>query len=209
MPNRRQTASLLAVLAAFGPPALAQTRRPVTTDDMVMGRADAPVTVVEYASVGCPHCARFAADVFPAFKRRYIDTGQVKFVMREMLNGNANLAGVGFLLARCAGQDKYFEVVDAIFHALPRWMEDNKYNEGLTQIAQSAGLSTAEMNACVRDPAAVDALNARVVRNRAIDKVSATPTFVVNGVKAEGEQTLEQLDALIAAAKARLAGGAG
>src|SRR5688572_8278560 len=86
----------------------------VASDDMVMGKADAPVTVIEYASVTCSHCANFNATVFPAFKAKYVDTGQVKYVLREFLTPPVPIAAAGFLIARCAGPDKYFGVVDAI-----------------------------------------------------------------------------------------------
>src|SRR4051812_5990791 len=75
-------------------------------DDMVMGKANAPITVIEYASVGCPHCADWNKEVFPAFKAKYIDTGQVRYIAREILAGDPNLAAAGFLIARCAGKDR-------------------------------------------------------------------------------------------------------
>lgn len=213
MQNRRLVLAGLGLAAAPALTARAQTptaqsaqgpaRKPVTTDDMVMGSANAPVTLIEYASVGCPHCARFNNEVFPALKRKYIDTGQVKYVAREMLTGSVNLAGLGFLTARCAGADKYFQVVDAIYRGQEQWVASGNIADGLISTAKAAGLSEAEFNACIRDNAAIDALNARVTRNREMDDVDSTPTFVINGVKAPpGEKTLEEMDALIAAAKA-------
>src|SRR5665213_1004091 len=86
-----------------------------TDPDMALGSLRAPVTVIEYASVGCPHCAVWARTVFPAFKKKYINTGKVRFVFREMLTGDPALAAAGFLVARCAAPAKYFQVVDAIF----------------------------------------------------------------------------------------------
>src|SRR5439155_2600770 len=90
-----------------------------SADDMTMGSPNAKVTMIEYASVSCPHCARFATEVFPAFKAKYIDTGQVRYVAREALTGDPAIAAAGFLTARCAGKDKYFQVVDAIYRAQP------------------------------------------------------------------------------------------
>ena len=103
------------LLAACGRPK-SMADRP---DDMTFGRADAPVTIVEYASVTCAHCAAFQADVFPALKAKYIDTGKVRYVFREYLTPPSNVAAAGFLLARCAGPDRYFDVVEAVMRAQP------------------------------------------------------------------------------------------
>lgn len=171
-------------------------------DDMSLGNPAAKVTVVEYASVACPVCGRWYKEVFPAFKAKYIDTGKIHYIAREMLVGDANevaIAASGFLLARCAGKDKYFSVVDAIYASQPGIYDDA--NNTLIGIAKKFGLSEAQYGACVRDEAALNALSARVTANSKIDSVSATPTFVVNGKALEaGYQPLTALDAAIAAA---------
>ena len=171
-------------------------------DDMTLGNANAKVTVVEYASVGCPICGRWYKEVYPAFKAKYIDTGKINFVSKEMLVGGGaevTVAASGFLLARCAGKDKYFTIVDAIYKnqeqafAAPR--------ETLVDIAKSTGMTEAQFDKCVSDEAAIKALNDRVERHSAKDGVDSTPTFVVNGRKLEpGYHPLEDLDAAIAAA---------
>ncbi|MFI4936691.1 MAG: thioredoxin domain-containing protein, partial [Caulobacterales bacterium] len=112
-PTRRSAlagATALAAAPAWAKPAAGHP------DDMALGDPRARVTVVEYASVGCPHCAHWNNEVFAAFKAKYIDTRKVLFVLRECLTGDPDVAAAGFLLARCAGKDKYFQVVDAIFH---------------------------------------------------------------------------------------------
>ncbi len=174
----------------------------VTADDMSLGNATAKVTVIEYASASCPHCARFNNEVFPAFKAKYIDTGKIHYVFREFLTPPEAVATAGFLVARCAGKDKYFSVLDAIFHGQEAMYQSGDFRGGLLRIAQSAGLSEAQFTACVEDDKAITALNDRVQRFAKQDNITGTPTFFVNGKKLDGEQTLASLDGAVAAAQA-------
>jgi protein-disulfide isomerase len=177
---------------------------PVASDDMSLGDPNAKVTVIEYASVACPVCGRWYAEVWPAFKARYIDSGRIHYVFREMLVGGGSetsAAAAGFLLARCAGKDNYFKVVDAIFKNQQALFSD--VNGTLGNIAKSIGMSDAQFNACLTNDQALLALNTRTQHNAEANSVSGTPTFVING-KAfpAGYQTLATLDAAIAAARA-------
>jgi protein-disulfide isomerase len=170
-------------------------------DDMSLGDPKAKVSVVEYASASCPHCARFAIDVFPTFKARYVDTGKVRFTLREYLTEPQALAAAGFLLARCAGKDRYFEVLDAFFKGQDEMVQTGDVRGVLSRIARSpGGLSQAQLDACMRDTAAEKALAARADRHMRVDKVGSTPTFVINGRRVEGEMTMPELDAAIAKA---------
>ena len=165
--------------------------------DMSLGSPKAKVQVVEYASASCSHCARFNNDVFPAFKAKYVDTGKVHYVMREMLTAPAEVAAAGFMLARCAGPSRYFKVVDEVFRSQDRWQGDIR--PIFLGIAKANGLTEPQFEACLTDEAGLKAINARV--KAAIDMgVDSTPTFFVNGQKYEGELSLKQLDAAIAAA---------
>lgn len=169
--------------------------------DMSLGPADAKVQVLEYASASCSHCARFNNTVFPAFKAKYIDTGKVHYTLKEFLTPPEEVAAAGFLMARCAGKDKYFTVLDAIYKNQAEMFQTQDYRGVLLRIAQSAGMTEDQFNKCVSDPDALKALNARVQKAINDDKISGTPTFVVNGKQvATGEVTLAQLDAAIAAA---------
>jgi protein-disulfide isomerase len=171
-------------------------------EDMTMGNPQAKVLVAEYASVACPHCAAFNNDVFPAFKAKYIDTGKVHYVLHEMLvggQGEQAMAAAGFLLARCAGKDKYFAITDEIFHQQQAIVASGDLRGGLLRIAQSAGMTEPQFNACVGDQNALKALDARVEK-AGKDGVNVTPTFIINGKKIEGNQTLDTLDKAIAAA---------
>ena len=164
-----------------------------------MGNAKAKVTMIEYASVTCPHCARFNEDVFPAFKAKYIDTGKVRYIFREFLTPPQQVAAAGFLMARCAGKDKYFSVVDAIFHSQQEMFTQGGDVRGvLFRIGRSAGLTDDKINSCIQDEKALKDLNDRFEKAINVDKIDGTPTFVINGKKLEsGEKTLAQLDAEI------------
>ena len=204
MPSRRRLLSFaLAVSVAAGGAAVAAAPAPsgmlpAQPGDMSLGSPKAKVQVVEYASLSCPHCARFNADVFPAFKAKYVDTGQVRYTFREMLTPPAEVAAAGFMLARCAGPDKYFKVVDEVFRSQSRW--DGDIKPIFLGIAKNNGLSEAQFESCLSSKANLEGINARV--KSALDSgVSSTPTFFINGKKIEGEQTLEKLDAAITAAR--------
>jgi protein-disulfide isomerase len=173
-------------------------------DEMSLGSPSAKVTVVEYASVACPVCAAFNNEVFPDFKKKYVDTGKVRYVAREIISGNPSLAASGFLLARCVGPDKYFQVTDAIYHAQSQIYEPDTENvragvgrDILVKIAQQAGLSEDQFSKCVSDEAALKALNDRVDKFSRQDNVANTPTFIINGTRLEGYQTLGQLDQVV------------
>jgi protein-disulfide isomerase len=173
---------------------------PALPDDMALGNPKAPVTVIEYASVGCPHCGAWARDVFPAFKAKYVDTGQVRYVLREMLYGDAPLAMMGFLTARCAGSPKYFQVVDAIFAAQPEMERAGDVLPSLTAIARQAGLTQAQFVDCLSNQDAQRAVQARSDVYNSRDHITGTPTFVVGDETLGGDQTLDQLGAAIAKA---------
>jgi protein-disulfide isomerase len=173
-----------------------------TNDDMSMGNPQAKVTVIEYASAACPHCARFNNEVFPAFKTKYIDTGRINYVFREFLTEPVQVAAAGFLTARCGGKDKYFSILDAIYRGQEAMYQSGDFKGGLQRIAESAGISDAKFNACISDPAAITALQNRVQGYVDKDHIDSTPTFVVNGTQLVGEQSLASLDKAIATAQA-------
>jgi protein-disulfide isomerase len=167
----------------------------MTAPDFHLGNPKAKVTVVEYASDTCPHCARFAAEVFPAFKAKYVDTGKVLYVFREFPTQPVDLSAAGFVLARCAGEGKYFDVVNALFQS----QNAGNGRDFLMAGAKAGGLSEDQVKACLDDPAALTDLNARVQHAVDVEKIDGTPTFIINGMKLkDGEKTLKDLDAAIA-----------
>lgn len=170
------------------------------SDALSLGNPKARIVVEEYASLSCVHCAHFNNEVFPGFKTKYIDSGKVRYVLHEFLTPPENVAGVGFIIARCAGPAKYFAVVDDFFHRQATIYETQDLRGPLMALGAKFGMDEAAINACLENPAYADALNARV--KVAIDKgINSTPTFVINGLNApEGTMRMDQLDKLIAAA---------
>ncbi len=151
--------------------------------DMALGAPEgAKVTVVEYASVTCPHCAVWQAQVWPEFKAKYVDTNQVRYVFREFPTAPVEIAAAGFLVARCAGDDKYFDVMHEIMASQTEMAPGTPPRQVLLRIANGAGLSEEQFTACVTDEDAIAALDQRV--KAGLDAgVTGTPTFMVNGEK--------------------------
>ena len=201
MPNFNRRLLVVAALGALALAGCSKGAGTVDTADMTLGDPNAKVKMVEYASLTCSHCGTFINDVFPAFKAKYIDTGKVHYTFKEFLTPPNEVAAAGFLTARCAGKDKYFNVTDAIFHAQQEMFTTGDMRGVLLRIAQSAGLTEEQFNACITDEAALKALNERVEKAIKVDKINATPTFVINGKKVkEGEVSLAELDAAVAEA---------
>jgi len=162
--------------------------------DMELGNPKASVTLVEYASATCSHCARFDRDVFPTLKARYIDTGKIHYVFREFLTPPVPVAAAAFVLARCAGKDKYFQVVEAVFRSQEEMFATQDSRTPLLRIAKSMGMTEEGFNTCLSDSAALDAVQKRMDRGVTEDKIEGTPTFLINGKQvASGETTLEVL----------------
>src|ERR1700726_3396347 len=159
-------------------------------EEMMLGDPNAPVTIIEYASMTCPHCAHFEETTYPELKKRYIDTGKVRYVMREFpLDA---LAAAGFMLARCAGPDKYETVVETLFAKQPDWVTQ-KPIEPLMAIAKQFGFTEDSFNACLANQKVLEDIQA--VRDHAVSKlgVNSTPTFFVNGKRLVGDVSIEQL----------------
>ncbi len=163
--------------------------------DIALGKADAPVTIIEYASMTCSHCAAFYAQTFPELKSKYIDTGKVRFILREFPLDP--LATAGFMLARCSGPDKRNAMVDLLFAQQKNWAFTEKPIEALANIVKQTGMTQEAFEACLKDQALYEKVND--VRNRASEKfsINATPTFFINGRKQSGEIMPDQLDKLL------------
>jgi protein-disulfide isomerase len=191
----RRTLLALAAGAALAFPAAAADR--MGAAEASLGNLNAKVKVVEYASVTCPHCAEFHNEVFAAFKAKYIDTGQVHFTLREFPTSPVEVSVAGFLIARCGGPERYFSVIDALFKAQAEMYASRDASKFLQAGASAAGLDEAGIKACLDDDAALDAMRRRVSRAANVEKVEATPTFVIGEQKLQGVQSLAQLDAVI------------
>ncbi|MGJ5010501.1 DsbA family protein [Bradyrhizobium oligotrophicum] len=170
----------------------ADVAKPVSLPDMAIGPADAAVTITEYASMTCPHCAAFNATVFPKLKAEYIDTGKVRYIFREFPLDIK--AAAGSMLTRCIAKDdaqKYFAVTDMLFRSQNDWVVKNT-TETLTRIGKQAGLSQQQVEACLKDQALLDKIAADQKYASDILKVDSTPTFFINGDKIKGEASIEE-----------------
>ena len=193
----------LAALAGFSPlrliaEAIAQSAsdvaKPVSLPDMALGPANAPVTITEYASMTCPHCAAFNENVFPKIKSEYIDSGKVRYVFREFPLDIK--AAAGSMLARCIAKDdagKYFAVIDMLFRQQNDWVVKNT-TETLTRIGKQAGLSQQAVEDCLKDQALLDKIAADQKFANEVLKVNSTPTFFINGEMIRGETSFEEFD---------------
>jgi protein-disulfide isomerase len=169
----------------------------IQPDDMSLGDPKAKIQVIEYASMACPHCGHFNEEVFPTLKSKYIDTGRVRYTLKEMITEPAAVAVAGFLIARCAGPDKYFTVVDQVFRSQSRWTQGN-IKPIFQEIAAANGVDEARFNACLQDQNAADAVGRRAQRAQESEGVNSTPTLFINGKQVEAPQSAEELDALMA-----------
>ena len=193
----------LAALAGFSPLRLingamaqsataADVAKPVSLPDMALGPADASVTIVEYASMTCPHCAAFTENVFPKIKSEFIDTGKIRFVFREFPLDIK--AAAGSMLARCIAKTdagKYFAVVDLLFKQQTEWAGP-KTTEILKRIGKQAGLSEQNVEDCLKDQALLDKIAADQKYANEVLKVNSTPTFFINGEMLKGETSFEE-----------------
>jgi protein-disulfide isomerase len=191
----------LAALAGFSPlrlvsEAMAQSAadvaKPVSLPDMALGPNDAAVTITEYASMTCPHCAAFNEQVFPKIKKEYIDTGKVRYVFREFPLDIK--AAAGSMLSRCIANGdapKYFAVTDMLFRQQSDWVLKNT-TETLTRIGKQAGLTQQQVEACLKDQALLDKIAADQKYASDVLKVDSTPTFFINGEKIKGEGSFEE-----------------
>lgn len=198
------TALGLSALPALTEPAVAQTAvsetelmAPTALPDMALGDPKAPVTVIEYASMTCPHCATFTEKTFPDIKKKYIDTGKVRFIFREFPLDN--LAAAVFMLARCNAEtnsDKYFAFIDTMFRQQRTWAVE-KPLEPLLTISKQAGFTQETFNACLSNQKVLDGIEA--MRQRAVDKfkVQSTPSFFINGKLYTGALSVEEMSKII------------
>ena len=184
--------------ATDGAAPAADAAKPVEVPDMVMGKEDAPVTVIEYASFTCPHCRNWHDTVWPEFKKNYIDTGKVKFVYREVYFDKYGLWAA--IVARCGGPVRYFAIADMIYSTQKEWIGDAQEATiagNLRKIGLKAGMSQEQVDACLKDNAMATAMVANYQKTATADGVEGTPTFLINGEKVSGEMSYEAFSKLI------------
>ena len=188
-----------ALAQSKGAASAADIAKPVSLPDMALGPADAAVTVVEYASMTCPHCAAFTENTFPKIKAAYIDTNKIRFIFREFPLDIK--AAAGSMLSRCIAKDdsgKYFAAIDMLFRQQNDWVVKNT-TETLLRIGKQAGLSQQNIEDCLKDQALLDKIAADQKYASEILKVNSTPTFFINGEMLKGETSFEEFDKRIKA----------
>lgn len=163
--------------------------------ERALGRPGAPVTVIEYASLTCPHCRDYHAKVFPRIKREYIDTGKVRYIIREFPIGRT--AGAAAIITRCAPEPKYLSVMESFLARQPEWVSQEVRPDALYGVAKSSGMTRETFDKCLSNQTIIDGLTEVKQRGRQFG-VIGTPTFFINGRKAQGAVTYEEIKALIA-----------
>jgi protein-disulfide isomerase len=174
----------------------------VTKDDRILGDHDAPITIVEYASLTCQHCAHFANDVLPAIRRRWIDTGKARLVLRDYPRDQADLRAA--MIARCTPPERYFAFVETFFAAQEKWARAPEYRGALARLAKLGGMGKEEFDDCLDNTELENKIvEGRLKATQELD-VNATPTFFVNGSKITGAPTEEEFDKVLSSLAAKL-----
>jgi protein-disulfide isomerase len=163
--------------------------------DIALGDPNAPLTVYEYASFTCPHCASFHANTFPEFKKQYIDTGKVRFILREVYFDQYGLWAS--MVARCGGEDGFYPMVDAFLTTQSTWTRAPDIGHAIQQVGRRAGLPADRLEACLSDRDFAKSLLESYQKNRDADDVKSTPTFIINGEAHAGTMSFEDFSALI------------
>jgi protein-disulfide isomerase len=197
-------ALLFVMTAALAFPAAAQAPKPtadaasvlaVTPQDRVLGKADAPITIVEYASLSCPHCAHFAKDVLPKLKEKWIDTGKAKLVVRAFPHNEPAL--LAETVARCIPSERYFPLTETLFEMQDSWVVAQDMRGALERITRLAGISKKDFDACLANKdIETQVLQSRLTASTQLG-VATIPTYFINGKKYDGAPTFEGFDQLL------------
>jgi protein-disulfide isomerase len=187
----RKILLFLVVFASWG---LAGASR-ADTPDRVLGKPDAPITIIEYASLTCPHCAAFNKDILPELKTRYVDTGKAKLIYRDYPLDQWALKAA--MLARCAPADKYFSFIDVLFQNQVTWATAKDQLAALERIGRLGGISAEQFNTCMQNRALEDAVLAESLRGQKEFDVQSTPTIIVNGKKVDNPLTFADFDKIL------------
>lgn len=174
---------------------VAKLMEPGPLPEMSLGKADAKVTIIEYMSMTCPHCARFHNETFDAIKTKYVDSGQVRFIVREFPFDPR--AAAAFMLARCAPEGQYFPMISMLFKQQETWAAAQNGRDALLQMSKLAGFSQQSFEACLTNQKLLDDVNATMQKGAKDFGVQATPTFFINGKKYSGEMSVAIMSGLI------------
>jgi protein-disulfide isomerase len=173
-------------------PTLAEVLEPGALPEIVIGRADAPVTIVEYASLTCPHCAKFHKEVFPEFKRAYLDTGKVRLILREFPIGKTS--GMATIIMRCAKPEKQVELIGKFFAQQETWVSQEVRLDPIFAVAKQVGMTRAEFDACRQNRSIIEALKAIKERGRKLG-IIGTPNFFIQEKRIKSTLTMAEIRA--------------
>jgi protein-disulfide isomerase len=179
------------------PPSAAALANPLalTEGDHILGNPEAPITIVEYASMTCPHCAHFATEVLPKLKEKWVDSGKARLVMRDYPLDEPALRAA--MVARCAPPDKFYAFIDTLFQDQQQWVLSKDYTAALARLALLGGMSKAQFDSCLANKSVEDqVLQSRLLATQQL-KVDSTPTFFINGKKFDGAPEEDALDAAL------------
>ena len=194
-------ATVAVTLGLSAAPGFAQSAPQPASDDRILGQADAPITIFEFASFTCPHCADFAEHTLPKIKTDWIDTGKARLIFRDFPLDQAAVRAA--TLARCAPPEQFYAFVDALFHTQATWAAGGKVDAALGKLAKVSGMSDDQFAACMKDEAAQkQVLNSRLQAEQQY-KVESTPTFFINGVRVEGAQPYAEFEKVLNKAAAK------
>ena len=174
---------------------VAKLMEPGALPEMALGEANAPVTIVEYMSMTCPHCANFHNETFDAIKAKYIDSGKVRFIVREFPFDPR--AAAAFMLARCAPEGQYFPMISMLFKQQEQWAAAQNGRDALLQMSKLAGFTQESFEACLTNQKLLDDVNSVMQRGAKDFGVQSTPTFFVNGEHYSGDMSVDVMSALI------------
>jgi len=173
----------------------AQTVLQIGKDDRILGNPEAPITIVEYASLTCPHCAHFANNVLPEIKRTWIDTGKAKLVLRDFPLDEPALRAA--MIARCAPPDRYYAFAETFFVAQEKWARNSDYREALARLAKLGGMGREEFDACLKNTELENKIVGERLKASQELQVNSTPSFFVNGSKLAGAPTVEEFEKVL------------
>ncbi len=182
------------VLDEKGLPSLAQLMKAGPLPEMYLGKDTAPVTVIEYVSLTCPHCRAFHQKTFPFLKTNYINKGKVRYIVREFPIGRS--AGNAAIVTRCGSPKRYFKMVDLFLNNQAKWVSQEVRLDAIYAVAKKSGLKRAEFDQCMKDQVLIDNLNAIKNRGRKLG-VTGTPTFFINGKKFRKPLSIEEIRTII------------
>lgn len=172
---------------------------PVRDDERILGQVEAPITIIEYSSLTCPHCASFHKDTLPAIKKNWIDPGKARLVYRDFpLDGLALRAAA---LAQCVEGEAYFGFLDALFRGQSRWARASDPTAALAQVARLAGIDQKTFDGCISDKEEMDRILKMKVEGTQAYNIESTPTFIINGRKVTGARKLQQFEEILAEAE--------